>query len=89
MIHSLAGGVIKDGGMHTFVKVENGAGAIWLLCDDFSVEVGDTVVYEGKDGWLKRGIAVKVDKNVSGQTPPVPINRIGIALKVEPNAVKN
>ena len=85
MIHSLSGGVIKSADKHTFIKVqvENLDQSVWLVCDDFSVNEGDIAVYEDKNGWLKRGKVVKVDRGVSGQTPPVPMNRIGVALKIE------
>ena len=85
MIHSLSGGSIKDVGNHTFVKIEreDQTDPLWLICDGFKVDVGSTVVFEDKRGWLKRAKVIQVDRNVSGQTPPIPLNRIGKALKVE------
>ena len=85
MIHSLSGGSIKDVGNHTFVKIEreDQTDPLWLICDGFKVDVGSTVVFEDKRGWLKRAQVILVDRNVSGQTPPIPLNRIGKALKVE------
>ena len=86
MIHSLSGGSIKDAGSYTFVKVEDcdmPTKFIWLKTDSLQVEVGNTVVYEGKNGWLKRGVAVRVDKGVSGQVPPAPLKLMPEVLKVE------
>ncbi|MBQ8726356.1 MAG: hypothetical protein IJY84_04595 [Clostridia bacterium] len=86
MIHSLSGGSIKDLGNFTFVKVESHDSPsqfIWLKCTGFTVEVGSTVVYEDKNGWLKRGKVVRVDKGVSGQTPPAPLKGMANVLKVE------
>jgi hypothetical protein len=45
--------------------------------------VGDIAVYENKKGLICRGKVIRVDENVSGQTPPVPMNRISLALKIE------
>ena len=84
MIHSLSGGVIKSSKNYNFIKVEDGLGGfIWLACDGFSAMVGDIAVYENKKGLICRGKVMRVDENVSGQTSPVPMNRISLALKIE------
>lgn len=86
MIHSLSGGSIKGAKGYTFVKVEptdETSATVWLKCSDIEVNVGDVVVYEDKTGWLKRGVVVRVDKNVSEQTPPAPLRLMPTVLAVE------
>ena len=84
MIHSLSGGVIKSDEAYTFIRVEvSGCLYVWLICPFCDVEVGDMAYYEDKNGWIKSRKIIRVDKNVSGQTPPVPKTRIGMALKIE------
>lgn len=73
MIHSLSGGIIKDAGSYTFVKVEFDDGTRWYI-SDFPVEQGDKVCAPfGKADMPKIGVAVKVENNVSGQVTPIPV----------------
>ena len=84
MIHSLSGGVIKSDEIYTFIKIEiENLVYVWLICPFAGVKVGDIAYFEDKSGWVKNGKIVRIDEKVSGQTPPVPKNRIGVALKVE------
>ena len=83
MIHSLSGGVIKENGNHTFIKVESLGYPLWLICDGFEVEVGDVAVYEDRKGDIARGKVVRVDKNVSSQCSPFPMSKMKSVLKIE------
>ncbi|MBO6263472.1 MAG: hypothetical protein J6N93_04275 [Clostridia bacterium] len=75
MIHSLAGGVIKSGGLHTFVKVKFPSGEErWYLSDDTPVMVGLKVAAP-YGGDIAVGIAVRVDGGVSEQATPIPFKR--------------
>ena len=76
MIHSLAGGTIKDGGIHTFilVKISNSNEEKWYLSDEWSVEVGDDVYVEFK-GQIETAKVVRIEKTL-GQAGPVPIGRL-------------
>ncbi len=83
MIHSLSGGVIADVGYHTFAKVVFREPAYadrpyWYLCPFSQAEAGDEALAPaGRQGTLLRGTIVKVERNVSAQCSPVPMNRIG------------
>ncbi len=83
MIHSLSGGVIKDGGLHTFVKVDFGNDVVrWFLCDDYPVEVGYNVIAPlGRQS--ARGVAVRVDKWVDERSTPIPYKHAQSVISVE------
>lgn len=75
MIHSLSGGIIKDAGSYTFVKVvfESDPTPKWYI-SDFPVEEGDKVCAPfGVADMPTVGVAVKVENNVSGQVTPIPL----------------
>ena len=76
MIHSLAGGTIKDGGVHTFilVNINNLNEEKWYLSDEWSVDVGDDVYVEFK-GQMETAKVVRVEKAL-GQAGPVSIGRL-------------
>ena len=74
MIHSLSGGVIKDGGRHTFVKVKFDDGEErWYLSDEFSPLNGMKVAVNYN---------VRVDTNLSGQATPIPVKRAESVISV-------
>ena len=77
MIHSMSGGVIKDAGSYTFVKVRfDDDGVAWYITD-FDVTEGDRV--KAPRGIQNVGTAateVKVEYNVNGQVAPVPLKRV-------------
>lgn len=80
MIHSLSGGVIAENGYYTFAKVEVDGSPWWYLAEE-DVAVGDKVLVSS--GRARReGIVIKVEKNVSNQCAPVPMNRIGRIEKI-------
>ncbi len=75
MIHSMSGGIIKDRGAYTFVKVrfEGEERPYWYI-SDFSVEEGDRVTAPfGRADMPREATVVKVERNVSGQVTPIPL----------------
>lgn len=83
MIHSMSGGVIKDNGYYTFAKVELDGLPCWYVSPVSSVEVGDRVIVPfGKRETLREGVVLKVERNVSEQCSPVPMNRIRSIEKI-------
>lgn len=75
MIHSMSGGVIADGEVYTFAKVEVEGAPYWYLAPD-SVKEGDAVLVPfGKSGALQQGVVKKVERGTR-QTAPYPMNRI-------------
>lgn len=74
MIHSMSGGVIKDAGSYTFVKVKfDDDGVAWYITD-FEVVEGDRVkAPRGIGGVSTPAKVMKVEYNVSGQVTPIPL----------------
>ncbi len=75
MIHSMSGGVIKDVGSYTFVKVvfDGDETPHWYI-SDFAVAEGDRVsAPRGRADMPAAATVVKVENNVSGQVTPVPL----------------
>ena len=71
MIHSMAGGVLGDQGVHTFAKVEIGGAPYWYLAP-VRVAAGDKVVVPfGREG---RRVTAQVlrTEDCTAQTAPVP-----------------
>lgn len=82
MIHSLSGGVISEIGYYTFAKVKfydslYGDRPYWYLCPFSEAEEGDEAIAPvGPRDSLCRCVILKVEKNVSSQCAPAPMNRI-------------
>ncbi len=82
MIHSLAGGVIKDNGVYTFVKVRFSQSPFddrpfWYVCPFPEVEEGTGVFAPvGRENKILQGTVVKVERNLNEQLAPVPMNKI-------------
>ena len=77
MIHYMGGGVIKDVGSYTFVKVvfdgDEQRTPYWYI-SDFPVEVGDLVTApRGKIDMPSSATVIKVESNVNGQVTPIPL----------------
>lgn len=75
MIHSLSGGVIKDYGSYTFVKVIfDGEERPYWYISDFHVEEGYKVTAPfGRADMPREATVIKVESNVSGQVTPIPL----------------
>ena len=82
MIHSLSGGVIRQNGCYTFVKVvfEEALYAdrsFWYVCPFSEVEEGSFVLAPvGVRERMLRGKVIKVERGVNEQCAPYPMNRI-------------
>lgn len=78
MIHSLAGGVVKESQFFDFVKVKFDDGSsFWYINDIFDLKVGDYVLAPiGKNEILTRAEVLRIDKNINGQTSPIPLKRM-------------
>ncbi len=72
MIHSMSGGVLADGTVYTFAKVEAAGSPRWYLAP-FSVSAGERVVVPFGEGEAE-GVVLKTE-NCTRQTAPVPVNR--------------
>lgn len=83
MIHSLSGGVIAENGYETFVKVEVNGAPYWHLSPTDKIEEGALVsVPFGRGGVPAQGVVRKVEKHVSVQCAPVPMNRVKTLLAI-------
>ena len=72
----MSGGVIKDVGSYTFVKVTFDDGGIAWYISDFDVAEGDRVkAPRGVGNIGTSATVVKVEYNVNGQVTPVPLKR--------------
>lgn len=78
MIHSMSGGVLSDGELHTFVKAD-GEAAGWYLCP-VPVKAGDRLLLPLGTGTCE-GTAVKVER-CTAQTAPISPRRAREVLRV-------
>ena len=70
MIHSLSGGVLADGEVYTFAKVDVAGTPCWYLAPR-KVEAGNKVL----------GVVVRTE-NCTRQTAPVPVGRAKNILRI-------
>lgn len=76
MIHSMSGGIIKDAGSYTFVKIKfDGDETPRWYISDFDAEEGDRVTAPDANNRPAQATVVRVERNVSGQVAPVPVRR--------------
>ncbi len=80
MIHSLSGGVIADGDIYTFVKVEIDGAPRWYICP-FPVKEGDRVLVPVGYIEEREGTVLKVE-NCTAQTAPSSVKRTPEILKI-------
>lgn len=87
MIHSLAGGDIREKKMFTFCKVEILSGEscgkmFWYLSDIFGLKEGDLVfVPLGIKNTSEKGKVVRVVSNVTTDRAPIPTKLAKYILK--------
>ena len=76
MIHSMSGGVIRDAGSYTFVKIlfDGEETPRWYI-SEFDLEEGDRVTAPDINNRTAPATVVRVERNVSGQVTPVPVRR--------------
>ena len=88
MIHSLAGGVIKDLGIYDFAKVEfvegENQGSIgWYINPFIQLKIDDIVlVPAGIGGKLVCAKVLKIERNVSEQVAPISAKRAKEIFKI-------
>lgn len=87
MIHSMAGGDIKNLKYADFIKVEItegiNAGSRFFYIALGGEQVGDTVLVPvGVSNTLTKAKVLRIDKNVNSQVSPVPIKRAKKVAKV-------
>ena len=88
MIHSLAGGVIKDLGIYDFAKVEfvegENVGSIgWYINPFIQLKVDDIVLVPvGMSVKLVRAKVIKIERNVSEQDAPLSAKRAKEIFKI-------
>lgn len=85
MIHSCAGGVVREKRFFDFAKVQIlDTGVIaWYVCDLPLVAVGDVVIVPfGKDDARCKAKVLRLDRGVSEQTCPVPAKHAKAVLEV-------
>lgn len=78
MIHSMSGGVLFDGEIFTFVKVE-GEAAGWYL-SPVPVKIGEKVLVPYANGSAE-GEVVRLER-CTAQTSPIPVKRARSILRV-------
>lgn len=77
MIHSLSGGILSENKPLDFVKVEIQddyfSGIFWYITEIKNLKVGDFVLVPfGKQDVLVKAKILRIDKNVSPLSSPVP-----------------
>ena len=80
MIHSLSGGVLSDGEIYTFAKVELEGGARWYV-SALPVKAGDRVLVPFGILDEREGVVLKVESH-SAQTAPCSVKRAEEILKI-------
>ncbi len=85
MIHSLAGGFVKELDYADFVKVkildgEDEGKLFWYKTDLIDIKIGDRVEVKLKNQ-IHVGEIVKIERNLNSQTAPIPIKRVQSVLR--------
>lgn len=83
MIHSCAGGVVREKKYYDFakVKIESSGEIRWYISNLPLLMVGDKVlVLCGKE--KESAIVIKIDKSVSEQVSPMPIRQMKEILQI-------
>ena len=80
MIHSLSGGVLSDGEVYTFAKVDLDGAPRWYL-SPFSVKAGDKVIVPFGIAEEREGVVLKTE-NCTAQTAPCSVKRAREVLRV-------
>lgn len=82
MIHSLAGGVIREKKYFDFAKVKLETGEIyWYISAIKTLKPGDMVVVPYGNGEVK-AFVIRIDKHISEQVSPIPVKRAKAILKI-------
>ena len=82
MIHSLAGGVIREKKYFDFAKVKLETGELyWYISTIKTLKPGDMVVvpYGNEEA---KAFVIRIDKHISEQVSPIPVKRAKTILKI-------
>ena len=88
MIHSLSGGVLADGGIYTFAKVDVDGTPGWYLAPRMLAAGTRVIVPFGRTGVRAQGRVVRCE-NCTPQTAPVPMGRGRSIVSVLPDPQEN
>lgn len=86
MIHSLAGGKLKDLDFADFAKVQlitdEPDKILWYITDILDLNIGDIVLVPvGINNALEQATVLKIERNVSSHVAPIPIKRAKLIYK--------
>ena len=83
MIHSLSGGELKINNSYDFAKVENlnNGDIYWYISPFPFLKINDIVLVPLKENQIK-GRVIRIDKNVSEQSFPIPIKKMRKIIKI-------
>ncbi len=81
MIHSLAGGVIKDLSILDYAKViilegENAGQTRWYAYDIIDLKINDIVLVPSGFVKTEKAKVLKIERNLSAQTAPIPSKKV-------------
>ena len=84
MIHSLAGGVIREKKYFDFAKVRFETGEVyWYISPIENLKAGDTVLVPvGRENEPTVAYVLRIDKHVSEQVSPIPAKRAKKILQI-------
>ena len=88
MIHSMAGGELGSFDVCDFAKVKilsgnNANNEIWFKCQIASAKVGDKCFVYDNENQLVEGEILRIDKQVSSFSSPVPFKRAKSIIKMK------
>ena len=81
MIHSTAGGTMREYNRYNYAKVDVEGSIKFYLSPFKELKAGDIVLVEvGKA--MKEGKVIRVDKNISEQNFPIPVKRLKKIIEI-------
>ena len=81
MIHSTAGGTMREYHRYDYAKVEIDGTMHFYLSPFKELKEGDVVLVEVENE-IKEGKVIRVDKNISEQNFPIPVKRLGKIIEI-------
>lgn len=82
MIHSTAGGTLKEYGVYDYAKVETEFGVSFFLSPFKELKKDDIVLVPIQDQ-IVEGKVLRVDKNVKEQNFPIPYKRLKKIIEIK------
>ena len=81
MIHSTAGGTMREYKRYDYAKVEVEGSMKFYLSPFKELKEGDIVLIEVENE-IKEGKVIRVDKNISEQNFPIPVKRLKKIIEI-------